>query len=111
MENCLPVLRYIICGYTAEHIFTLIISSNVSLCSMTFCYSRKLPSKVPSNQNLSYVKTSQKNPVLYVERCCLGRFNIIPRGKLYYRFYWHSTYCASFLKENTTNFSVFLKKK
>ena len=27
-ENCLPVLFYIICGYIAEHSFTLIISSN-----------------------------------------------------------------------------------
>ena len=46
VENCLPVSFYIICGYTAEHSFALIISSNVSLCSMTFCYGRNLPSKV-----------------------------------------------------------------
>ena len=32
MENCLPALFYITCGYTTtEHSFTLIISSNVSL--------------------------------------------------------------------------------
>ena len=47
VKNCLPTLFYIICGYTSEHSFTSSISSNVSLCSMTFCYSRKLPSKVP----------------------------------------------------------------
>ena len=39
---------YIICGYTAEHSFTPIISSIVSLCSVTFYNSRQLPSKVPS---------------------------------------------------------------
>ena len=45
VENCLPALFYIICGYTAEHSFAPIISSNVSLCSMTFWYGRNLPSK------------------------------------------------------------------
>ena len=34
VENCLPALFYIICGYTVEHSFTPIISSNIS--SMTF---------------------------------------------------------------------------
>ena len=48
VENCLPALFYIICGYTAEYSFAPIISSNVSLCSMTFCYDGKLPSKVSS---------------------------------------------------------------
>ena len=38
----LPTLFYIICGSTAEHSF--------SLYSMTFCSSRKLLSKVPSDQ-------------------------------------------------------------
>ena len=37
-----------VCGYTTELNSVFNISSNVSLCSMTFCYSRKLPSKVPS---------------------------------------------------------------
>ena len=32
VENCLPALFYIICGYTAEHSFVPIISSNVGLC-------------------------------------------------------------------------------
>ena len=41
-------LFYIICGYTAKQNFTPNILSNVSLCAMTFCYSRKLPSKVLS---------------------------------------------------------------
>ena len=40
--KCLPALFYIICGYTAERSFAPIISSNGSLCYMTFCYSRKL---------------------------------------------------------------------
>ena len=46
--NCLPALFYIISGCTAEHSFAPIISSNVSLSAMTFCYGRKLPSKVLS---------------------------------------------------------------
>ena len=46
VEKCLPALFYIICGFTAEQSFAPIISSNVSLCSMTFCYGWKLPSKV-----------------------------------------------------------------
>ena len=48
VENCLPALSYIICGYTADYSFIPIISSNASLFFMTFCYSRKLPSNVPS---------------------------------------------------------------
>ena len=39
---------YSICEYTTEHSFTPIIWSNFSYYSMTFYYSRKLPSKVPS---------------------------------------------------------------
>ena len=48
VENCLPALFYIICGCTAEHSFAPIISSNASLSSTTFCYGRKLSSKVLS---------------------------------------------------------------
>ena len=46
--HCLPVLFYIICEYITEYSFKPIISLNVSLCSMIFCYSRNLLSKVLS---------------------------------------------------------------
>ena len=36
VENCLPALFYIICGYTAEHSFAPIILSNVSLYDFPF---------------------------------------------------------------------------
>ena len=47
VENCLQALFYITCGYTTERNFTPVISSDVSPCSMTSCFCRKLPSKIP----------------------------------------------------------------
>ena len=42
VKNYLQALFYLICRYTVEHSIAPIISSNVSLCSMVFCYGRKL---------------------------------------------------------------------
>ena len=45
VKNRFPMLLYIICGSAAERSITPITSLCVSLCSMTFYLSRKLPSK------------------------------------------------------------------
>ena len=90
--NCLPLLFYIICGYTAEQSFKPLIFSNVSLFSMTFCYGRKLPSKVVSAEdNQPFLKRSQQNTIFHVVQFLLWRFNWILRDqdKLSYRFYWY----------------------
>ena len=92
MGNCLPLLFYIICGYTAEQSFEPLIFSYVSLFSMTFCYGRKLPSKVVSaGDNQPFLKRSQQNTIFHVIQFVLWRFNWILRDqdKLSYRFYWY----------------------
>ena len=55
VENCLPELFYITCGYTAEHSFTPIISSNafeqtLSLF-MNFRHGRKYQVKFPLSED------------------------------------------------------------
>ena len=95
--NCLPLLFYIICGYTAEQSFEPLIFSYVSLFSMTFCYGRKLPSKVVSaGNNQPFLKRSQQNTIFHVVQFVLWRFNWILRDqdKLSYRFYWYKIYLS-----------------
>ena len=91
VENCLPALFDIICRYTAEHSLTIIISSNVSLCSMTFCYGRRLSSKVSSFKENLYLKTSLWKTTFHVVHCVFWRSKWIPtdQDKLSYRFYLH----------------------
>ena len=93
VETCLPELFFIICGCTAENSFATIISSNVSLCSLTFCYARKLLnfSLPKDNQLKSRLIYHNKKTGFHIVQCVLWRFNWIPRDqdKLSYRFYWH----------------------
>ena len=59
---------------------------------MTFCYGRKLPSKVVSAEdNQPFLKRSQQNTIFHVVQFLLWRFNWILRDqdKLSYRFYWY----------------------
>ena len=79
VENCLLALFYIACGYTAEHSFTCIISSNVSLCLMAFYSSRKLSSKVPSDRayptKIYFLKNHNKKVFsMYCDAFCEDSF-------------------------------------
>ena len=57
------------------------------------------------NQN-PFLKKSQQKTILYVVWCGLGRFNLIPRDKLSYRFFWHNAFWR-----RTKLISSFFKKK
>ena len=63
VENCLPALFYILINiYSSSH--------RISLCSINFCSSRKLPSNVFFDRGkpikINFVKYHYKTTILYV---------------------------------------------
>ena len=76
-------LFYTTCKTTVKHSFTPALLSCVSICSMTFCSSRKLSSNFLSDRGLSSKIHSLKHhnyikPNLYVVQCVFPGFNFIP---------------------------------
>ena len=103
LEKFLLVLFYIIWGATAQRNFIPAIPSYFSLFSMTFSSIWKLLSKVPSERvyptKIHSLKHTRKNSFIFKDSTSFPW--------MCYRFYWHSTYCVSFSRENRTDFFIF----
>ena len=84
--------------------FALWLFAKVKTCQVKFRFSK-------DNQPKSTPKDITKKYILHVMQCGLWIFNLIARDNLTYRFCWHNTYSTSFLKQNRTNFFLFLKKR
>ena len=99
-KKLFPRLIYIICGSSAERSFTAIILLGVSVCSVAFCYSVKLLSKVLSDRLTIYnpfFKTTKKNLKKLIKD---NKYDIIAILITIYNNIYNKQYIYTYIYEN-----------